>query len=246
MAKTVEEICNILVKKHVCNLLSDSNADTGKSATLASCVCSNTYKNNPYRAFFNDENLYNKLERTIIYELASAIDDNNVQKIKYLKSKYGNLNEFKKAKEFLNEKCKQIWNVYEPIKNLPKEAMKSLGITNQPDLDFIFENSLKYYEKDDSDTTAYIISSTLENQNLSYNMEDIHKYLKNMYIKQDCQYNFKTVKYLICEQNYDKQKLLDLGIQKNIITLALKHLPLKYKLKFLFKVSIKHIIGISR
>lgn len=232
MAKTVEEICNILAKKHICGVSTEITAQTNSHPkTLLSCTCANNYKHNPY-AFFNDENLYDKLERAIIKELASAVDENDVQKVKYLKNKYGKLNEFKNAKDFLNEKSKQIWNVYEPVKNLPKEAMKALGITNQPDLDFILENTLKYYEKDNSQTTAYIISSTLKNPNLSYSMDDIHQYMKNMNIKQNCKYNFETVKYLISEQNYTKEKLFDLGIEKNIIDIALKALPLKFKLKF--------------
>jgi len=236
MGKTVEEICNVLISKHSKNFEVDfSLAEKTQKKTLTSCVCcSNPIKNNPYQAFFDDENLYNNLERKITTELAQAIDDNSVEKIKYLKNKYGDKKEFKSAKEFLNKKCKEIWNVYEKTNRIPKEAMKCLGITNQPDLDFILGNSLKYYEKDNSDTTSYIISSTLKNENLSYTIQDIHNYLKEMNKKAVCKYNFKTVKYLIAEQNYTKEQLLDLGIEKETIKTALKSLGLKYKLKYLF------------
>lgn len=232
MGKTVEEICNVLISKHSKTLGVDFALNKKQECkTLSSCVCaSNPLKNNPYNAFFSDENLYDNLERAITSELAQALDKNSIERIKYLKNKYGHLKEFKNAKEFLNIKCKEIWNVYDEIKNLPKEAMKCLGITNQPDLDFILNDSLKYYEKDNSDTTSYIISSTLKNKNLSYTMDDIHKYLK----KSNCKFNYKTVQYLIKEQNYTKEKLSDLGVEKDTLNLALKSLPLKYKLKYLF------------
>lgn len=236
MGKTVEEICNVLISKYSQNLGVDFALPEKQALkTLFSCVCcSAVNKNNPYGLFFADENLYDNLERAICSELAKALDKNSVERIKYLKNKYGNLREFKNAKEFLNKKCKEIWNVYENTQNLPKEAMKCLGITNLPDLDFILGNSIKYYEKDNSDTTSYIISSTLKNSNLSYTMNDIHKYLKEMNKKSDCKYNFKTVRYLIKEQNYTKEKLSDLGIEKDTIMQALKSLPLKHRLKFLF------------
>ena len=235
MSKSVEEICNLLVKHYSESAIDNASQPINISnKSLYSCVCcSKIEKYNPYQAFFNDENLYNDLERKITTELALAIDNNNVQRVKYIKNKYGHLNEFKNAKDFLNKKCKEVWNVYEPIKHLPKESMKALGITNQPELDFIFGNSIKHYEKDNSETTAYIIASTLKNQNLYYTIEDIHKYLKDMNRKQNCQYNFKTVIYLIKEQHYSRKKIYDLGIEKNIINLALSKLSLKYKLKFL-------------
>lgn len=230
MGKTVEEICNVLISKHSQNFGVDFTlSEKQVLRSLSSCVCtSNSLKNNPYSAFFCDESLYDNLERAITTELAQALDKNSVEKIKYLKNKYGHLKEFKKAKEFLNKKCKEVWNVYENTQNLPKEAMKCLGITNQPDLDFILGNSLKFYEKDNSDTTSYIISSTLKNENLSYTMEDIHKYLK----KSNCKFNFKTIQYLIREQNYTKDKLIDLGINKADIENVLKQLTLKQKIEF--------------
>lgn len=230
MGKTVEDICNVLIsKRSKISGVTFSAPENSAQKTLTSCVCcSNPVKNNPYSAFFNDESLYDNLERAITTELAQALDKNSVERIKYLKDKYGHLKEFKKAKEFLNKKCKEVWNVYENTQNLPKDAMKCLGITNQPDLDFILGNSLKFYEKDNSDTTSYIISSTLKNENLSYTMEDIHNYLK----KSNCKFNLKTVQYLIREQNYTKEKLADLGVNKEDIENALKRLTLKQRIEF--------------
>lgn len=233
MGKTVEDICNVLIKNQVSNINTDIISSQKKCRTLSSIVCCSYPENsNPYKALFNDDNLYNELERAIIKELAVAIDKNSVSRIKHLKSKYGHLNEFKNAKNYLDKKCKEVWNVYEDNKNVPKDAMKSLGITNQPELDFLLGNSLKYYEKDNSDTTSYIISSILKNQNLSYTMDEIHKYLKDMNCKLKCQYNFKTVRYLITKQNYSKSKLDELGINKENLEQALKELSLKEKLKF--------------
>ena len=234
MGKTVEEICDIIAKQHTSKICADvSLCGDKKLKTLASVVrCEAPLKNNPYQALFASDNLYDNIERKITEELAQAIDNNSVQRIKHLKNKYGNLKEFKSAKEFLNKKCKEIWNVYEDVKHLPKEAMKSLGITNQPDLDFILHNSLKYYEKDESKSTSYIIESTLKNENISYTIDDIHKYLKETSKKLKCKFNFYTVKYLIEKQNYSKEKLLDLGIEDNTLKRALKELSLKDKLKF--------------
>ena len=116
--------------------------------------------------------------------------------------------------------------------------MKSLGITNQPDLDFILGNSLKYYEKDESKSTSYIIESTLKNKNMSYKIDDIHKYLKETAKKSKCKFNFYTVKYLIEKQNYSKDKLSDLGVEECILKKALKELSLKDKLKFYIRKSV--------
>ena len=231
MGKTVEDICNILIK-NIFAASTDFIRPAQFPKTLSACVSLEPINNNPYQALFNSDNLYNTLERTIIKELSLAIDKNSVSKVKFLKNKYGHLKEFNNAKKYLNQKCKEVWNVYENPQNLPKDAMKTLGITNQPELDFILGNSLKYYEKDNSDTTAYIISSTLKNRNLSYTMDDIHRYLKDMAKKSNCKYNFKTVNYLICEQNYTKSKLFELDIDKSTIDFALKKLSLKQKIKY--------------
>jgi len=234
MGKTVEEICNIIAKQHTSKICADIPLHPeNRSKTLSSAVCCTApVKNNPYQALFASENLYDNLERKITEELAKAVDNNSVQRIKHLKNKYGNLKEFKSAKEFLNNKCKEIWNVYDDLKNVPKEAMKSLGITNQPDLDFILGNSLKYYEKDESKSTSYIIESTLKNKNMSYKIDDIHKYLKETSKKSKCKFNFYTVKYLIEKQNYSKDKLSDLGVEDGLLKKVLKELSLKEKFKF--------------
>ena len=237
MGKTAEDICNLISRNYAkVSLANISDSSENKHKTLYSCVCCNDIKNyNPYGALFDGNGLYDSIERKITEELAIAIDQNNVQRVKYLKSKYGELKEFKNAKEFLNKKCKEIWNVYEPINNLPQNAMKTLGITNQPDLDFMLSNSIRYYEKAGSETTSYLIASILKNENLTYTIEDIHKYLKEMNKKQKCKYNFKTIKYLIEKQNYSNEKLKDLGVESDIISAVLKNLPLKYKLNFWIK-----------
>ncbi len=241
MGKTVEEICNIMAKHYTLKLSADISLPSTSPKTLASAVlCSFPQKNNPYQALFENDNLYDNLERKITEELAVAIDNNSVERIKYLKNKYGHLKEFKSAKEFLNKKCKEIWNVYEDLNKVPKEAMKSLGITNQPNLDFILSNSLKYYEQDESKSTSYIIDSTLKNKNLSYTIDDIHKYLKDTAKNSECKFNFYTVKYLIENQNYSKEKLLDLGVEKAILKRALSELSIKEKLKYYIKTIFCH------
>lgn len=167
----------------------------------------------------NDE-LSNSKVRCIAQELALAIDNNSVVKIKELKYKYGKDKEFVVAKDFLNRKCKEIWNVFNAKHTelkLPYEAMKSLGITNQPTLEFILGDSVRYYEKDGGDSTARIIALVLENKNLSYTSEDIHKFLKTLHEKEKCNYNLKTVSYLIDKQNYDEYKLAELGVCRNDI-----------------------------
>lgn len=236
MAKTVEEICNKMAKQYTLKMSAGVSMPIVGPKTLASTVsCISPKKNNPYSALFENENLYDNLERKITEELAAAIDNNSVDRIKYLKNKYGHLAEFKSAKEFLNKKCKEVWNVYEDLNKVPKEAMKSLGITNQPDLDFILGNSLKYYEQGESKSTSYIIESTLKNKNLSYTIDDIHKYLKETAKKSECKFNFYTVKYFIENQNYSKEKLLDLGVEKEVLQQVFKKLSLKQKIKYLCK-----------
>ncbi len=45
--------------------------------------------------------------------MQKAIDKDSVNDIKYLKSKYGAEKEFKAAKEYLNRKAKEVWDVFE-------------------------------------------------------------------------------------------------------------------------------------
>lgn len=178
----------------------------------------------------NDEMSSQKV-RKIALMLAKAIDENSVEKIKELKKQYGHEREFATAKKFLDKKCKEIWDVFEFKKiklKIPHAAMKSLGITNQPTLEFLLGDSIHLFEKDNGNSTANIISSILKNDNLTYKIEDIHKFLK----KENEHYNFRTVAYLISEQNYDRRKLLELGIKKDTIEQALKTIPIKARLRY--------------
>ncbi len=216
--------------------------------TLSSCIkyfdCINDIHNSDYVLYNGVKNvclnevLSDKKTRKIAYELALAVDKNSVTEIKKIKSEYGTTKEFACAKEFLNKQCKQIWDVYEnkTVKmNLPLDAMKALGITNRPDLDFLLLNSLKYYEKDNGSTTVNIISSILNNPNLNYSFEDIYAYLKMYYHKNSCKYNLKTVSYLIYKLDYSKSALTDLGVEENTIKQVVRNLPLKDRLIFLIK-----------
>ena len=114
-----------------------------------------------------NEDLSDKLTCQIATELAKAIDNNAVFEVKRIKQKYQDTKEFAPAKEFLNKKCKQIWDVFENKNtkmDVPYEAMKVLGISNQPSLDVLLADSLKYYEKDNGSTTVDIILKILSNK----------------------------------------------------------------------------------
>lgn len=190
-----------------------------------------------------NEELFNKKVRYIAEELAAAIDSNCVWKIKKLKKEYGYEEEFIKAKKFLNKKCKEVWNVYkttDKILNVPQEAMKTLGITNHPDLETILGNSVKYYEKDGGNSTAGIINLILNNKNLDYTMKDIHQFLKNKYKTERCHYNFYTTRYLIVQHKYNNEELYDLGIEKSTIEKVFQELSLFEKCKFIF-INLKNV-----
>ena len=121
--------------------------------------------------------------------------------------------------------AKEIWNVFEnknTLIKLPKEAMKALGITNQPSLEFLLGNSIRYYEKDGGNTTSVTIYSILNNKNLDYTIEDVHKFLRTAAIKEKLNFNLNTVKYLITEQNYTKLNLQDLGVEQKVISQAVQ------------------------
>lgn len=191
----------------------------------------------------NDE-LSNKKVRQIALELAEAIDKNADNKVKELKIKYGNEKEFTTAKKFLNQKCKEVWDVFNSKNkklNIPYKAMKALGITNQPSLEFLLANSLNFYEKNNTNATSQIISNILNNENLTYKIEEIHTYLKKSYEKDCVKCNLKTVEYLITKQNYDKQKLEEIGIEKDI----LKELSLKTKFKYLSNTARINVLQIG-
>ncbi len=161
--------------------------------------------------------LNDELSDTQVYnlalKLACAIDKNSTQEIRTLKQQYANTIEFSKAKDYLNRCCKQVWDVFDKNYNsskVPLDAMKTLGITNKPSLDFLLENSLKYYEKDGGTTSVDIITNILNNKNSGYTFEDIYKYLKVNRTK--FQLNQLTVSYLARQLDYNCEKLESIGI----------------------------------
>ena len=190
---------------------------------LSSRICYlNNFENNSFA--FCDE-LSNKLVYKIAKALAIAIDNNDVQEIKLLKTQYSQTKEFSKAKDFLNQECKSVWNVFENKNkkmNVPKQALKALGITNNPSLDFLLGNSIRYFEKNNSNTTVNIIESILKNPNLDYTIQDIYDYLKFMYLNKNCRYNLTTLAYLLKQYNYDKKTLTSVGVDKKAIKQILK------------------------
>ncbi len=196
---------------------------------------------------FNEE-LSNTKIRYITTELAKAIDNNSVDDVRKIKKEYGNTKEFAKAKDFLNKKCKDVWNVFDNKNNrlkIPAEAMKTLGITNQPSLDFLLNDSLRFYEKDNGTTTVDIINSILDNINIYYTFSDIYSYLKISNKKNNYKLNFKTTKYFIKKLDFDEKKLLDLGIKQETISQALNNLSVLDKLKYLFKNKVCCKLNIS-
>ncbi len=59
---------------------------------------------------------------------------------------------------------------------VPKNSMKTLGITNLPSLEFMLDESVRFYENDGGSTTVDIIRSILTNKNLDYTFEDIYEF----------------------------------------------------------------------
>ena len=211
--------------------------------TLSDCIKNINYANltnNILSKTKNEdanESLLNYKTLEITQLLADAIDKNAVLKVKILKDKYGHLDEFAVAKQILNNKCKELWNAYE-TKNkklkIPKDAMKALGITNQQSLDVLLGDTIRYFEKDEENTTSFVISSILKNENLDYTLADIHRYLKQMMKKENCFLNYNTVTYLIKFHDYTKLKLLDLGVDDITIKRALKNIGAKDTLKYYY------------
>lgn len=189
--------------------------------------------------YLNSE-LSNKQALFLAKKLAEAIDKNSVDEIKQLKNKYANSKDFAQAKDILNKQCKQIWDVFDKNNTLkaPKEAMKALGITNCPSLEFLLNDSLNFYEKDNDSTTINIIKSILENKNLNYTFDDIFNYIKICTQKTHLKLNQNTIKYLILKTNCDIKKLKDLNIELNTIKNTLKDLSFNKKLKYYPKVFI--------
>ena len=179
--------------------------------------------------FTTKPELANKKLRQIAQKLASAIDKNSIKEIKELKEEYGNTPEFLKAQKLLNQNCKTVWNVFD-IKDekIPQEAMKALGITNIPSLDFLLGNTIKCFEKDNCQTTSRTIDSILNNRNLNYTINDIHKY----FVSKNAKLNFNTVKYLIEKHKYSEKQLQELKVEKSVIQRALEDLSLKISVKY--------------
>jgi len=182
----------------------------------------------------NDE-LADKKTFKIALDLAKAVDKNSVSEIKHIKNTYGATKEFAKAKDFLNKKCKIVWDVSEnkaQKMKIPHEAMKVLGITNKPTLGFLLDNSLKYYENENGSTTVQIIESILKNPNLEYKFDDIFSYLKQKYQNENCRYNFVTAKYVANLLNYSASELELLGIEKEILNKIFTTLSWREKLHY--------------
>lgn len=198
----------------------------------------NPYANSSLALLQIEENFRSEKLRSLIFELAKAIDTNSISEIKRLKSIHGNTTEFAQAKSFLDKKCKEVWNVFNNKKSklkIPVEAMKTLGISNQPTLDFLFENSLKYFEKENSTTTADIIKSTLSNDNINYTYDDIAYYLKSSHQKCIFEYNLNTVKFLAIYTNFNRAKLDFLEINEQQIKGIFKSLTIEEKFDCLLK-----------
>ena len=209
-------------------------------ASLASSVSS--FRANPYGELILDCDLPDRKAMDIAVKLAMAIDKNSVNDIKYLKAKYGSEKEFCVAKEYLDRKAKQVWDVFQDKNtkiSVPREAMKSLGITNLPSLEFMLGDSIKFFESDGGSTTVEIIRFILSNKNLNYTFDDIYSYLLLAHKKYCSSFNLKTVNYLIQWLDCDVEKLMALGIDKKTIMTALQEFSFMTKLKYLFKGNLK-------
>lgn len=199
-------------------------------------------------SFLNNE-LSNKTTYKIAKELANAIDKNSVSETKLLKEKYGNTKEFCVAKDYLNKKCKEVWDVFDNKNqklNPPKDAMKILGITNIPSLDFLLADSVKYYQKSNDSTTVNIIKSIITNPNLDYSFADVYKYLKQKHMKEKCNYNFITVKFLASELDYNQYMLTYVGVDKNLMKEIYKSFSFISKLKYFFKFFVYNVNNENR
>lgn len=239
--------CMFSVKENVAISLADLSCNKQtKSKTLSSHINylnrAKSYRNGIsgicVGAVSINDDLSDKLTCKISLELAKAIDNNDIKEVKKLKVKYQNTKEFAQAKDFLNKKCKEVWNVFENKNtelNPPYEAMKVLGITNQPSLEVLLADSLKFYEKDNGSTTVDIILSILANKNIHYTFDDVCEYLKKNNKKEKYKYNLITVSYLASKLEYDEVKLNTLGIEQNIVKNLFKSMSLKDKIKCILK-----------
>ena len=220
--------------------ISNPFAKNGTKSSLTSSISS--FRTNHFGTLILDCDLPDKKAMEIAIKLAQAIDKDSVNDIKYLKNKYGTEKEFNSAKEYLNRKAKEVWDVFEnktESMNVPRNSMKTLGITNLPSLNFMLEESVRFFEKDGGSTTVDIIRSILTNKNLYYTIDDVYDYLLSAHKKYCCDYNLKTVTYLITILDCDVKKLSALGIEEKTIMTALQSFTLKAKLKYLFKSGLK-------
>ncbi len=225
-------------EKNMSNTILQNNNKKGPS--LAASISS--FRTNHFGTLILDCDLPDKKAMDIALKLAQAIDKDCVNDVKYLKNKYGNDKEFSSAKEYLNRKAKQVWDVFENRNknmNVPRNSMKTLGITNIPSLNFMLEESVRFFENDGGSTTVDVIRSILTNKNLNYSVDDIYEYLLFAHKKHCCDYNLKTVTYLITLLDCDTRKLSALGVEDKTIMTALQSFSLKAKLKYLFKSGLK-------
>ena len=104
-------------------------------------------------------------------------------------------------------------------------------------IDFCFQEvgTQKFFEKDNGSTTVDIIMSILNNKNLSYDFEDIHKFLKNSYQKGQCKYNLITVSYLAQQLDYNRHELERLGVDDKTLKHVFNSLTLEEKAKVVWK-----------
>lgn len=243
---------NILTGQKDCHILDELFAENynplnGKFDLSAKSGSGKLYskvkylKNSGADITLNDE-LSDKTVYKIACELALAIDNNSTDEVKKIKVQYGNTKEFAKAKEFLNKECKQVWDVCEnKTKKLkvPQNAMKTLGITNKPTLDFFLANSIKYFEKDGGKTTAKILSSVLNNPNLDYTFDDILEYLRANFNKKRSRYNFETIKFLAEQSDYNLYRVSAITSDRDLMKKIFKSLSPVQKVKVIFSTLVQ-------
>ena len=201
--------------------------------SVVNYVDCNPFNNNIINCEFSD-----KLTYEIARKLAIAIDKNSTDEIKLLKSKYGKLPQFTSAKDFLNRKCKILWDVIENKSKkmkLPYDAMKTLGISNMPDLSYMLDYSIKYYEKNNGKTTSEIINSILNNPNLDYTFNDIFEYLVKQKNKLNIDYSITTLKYVLINTEFNTDKSIKIGITRNKLYKIYKQFSFKDRVKNLPK-----------
>ena len=230
---------NSVLENRIVDLLEQKPISTVLDNNLTSSIKYFGIKNitSTLEMFTFNEELYDKNVSEIIYKLAKAIDKNSVSEVKYLKKIYGNNKDFILAKKYLNEQCKKVWSVFDDnkCKNIPKEALKALGITNCPDLEFLLGNSLQFLEDKNTFATVNLIKSILKNKNMNYDKNDILQYLINKNRKEKCHYNIKTYCYILELVDYTKAKMFDFGAKDKDLKEVYRNLDFTTKIKYLFK-----------